>query len=135
MIQQARRLRRTQTRAESRLWKRLRDRQFLGYKFRRQRPVPPFIADFACNELKLIIEVDGSYHAFRKSYDDRRTAYLNRRGYQVIRYCNGQVLNNLAETLQGLAEIIIARERELGISRHGGNCDGCQPAGRRGPSP
>jgi very-short-patch-repair endonuclease len=61
--ERARSLRLSSTDAERRLWRALRDRQLEGYKFRRQRPIGPFIADFVCLERLLIIELDGSQHA------------------------------------------------------------------------
>jgi very-short-patch-repair endonuclease len=89
----ARAMRHEPTEAERALWKRLRFRQINGLKFRRQVPVGPFIADFLCFEVRLILEVDGSQHAEdRADYDLRRTAYLERQGYRVLRFWNGDVL-------------------------------------------
>ena len=59
--------------AEQKIWQHLRDRRLGGFKFRRQDPVPPFIADFICAELKLIVEVDGESHEEQPDYDARRT--------------------------------------------------------------
>ena len=70
----ARTLRTNQTKAEARLWRRLRDRQLVGAKFRRQTPVGPYIADFVCYAVKLIIEVDGGQHADAAEADAVRTA-------------------------------------------------------------
>jgi very-short-patch-repair endonuclease len=58
-------------------------------------PIDPFIADFVCRERMLVIEVDGSQHADNEDYDRRRTAYLNARGYSVLRLLNGEVLYEL----------------------------------------
>jgi very-short-patch-repair endonuclease len=83
--ERARSLRLSSTDAERRLWRALRDRQLEGYKFRRQRPIGPFIADFVCLERLLIIELDGSQHA-DSNYDDARTAWLEQHGWCVLRF-------------------------------------------------
>jgi very-short-patch-repair endonuclease len=102
----ARRLRSNQTDAERRLWLLLRDRRLAGHKFRRQRPIGPYIADFASIGYRLIVEVDGGQHA-DSSTDARRTAWLERYGWRVIRIWNNDVLNNR----DGVADQIL---RKLG---------------------
>jgi very-short-patch-repair endonuclease len=86
-IAHARRLRRDMTRFERRLWSLLRQRPE-GLKFRRQHPACGFIADFACVEARLIIELDGSQHADQAAADARRTAILEAHGWQVMRFWN-----------------------------------------------
>ena len=86
-IAHARRLRRDMTRFERRLWSLLRQRPE-GLKFRRQHPACGFIADFACVEARLIIELDGSQHADQAAADARRTAILEADGWQVMRFWN-----------------------------------------------
>ncbi|MGH8447220.1 MAG: endonuclease domain-containing protein, partial [Solimonas sp.] len=73
------------TDAEQKLWYQLRAHRFLGLKFKRQKPVGPYIVDFACPERGLVIELDGGQHAERKAQDDRRSAYLAERGFTVLR--------------------------------------------------
>ena len=75
------------TRFERRLWSLLRQRPE-GLKFRRQHPACGFIADFACVEARLIIELDGSQHADQAAADARRTAILEAHGWQVMRFWN-----------------------------------------------
>ena len=58
----ARRLRREQTPAEQKLWARLRNRRLAGRKFRRQMPLGKFVADFACYDARLVVELDGGQH-------------------------------------------------------------------------
>ena len=99
----ARRLRRNQTDAEMRLWLHLRDRRLIGLKFRRQVPVAGFVADFLCETAKLIIEIDGSQHADNE-HDAMRTAELNAAGYEVLRFWNNEVLQNLDGVLQRIVE-------------------------------
>ena len=90
-VSRARELRREATDAEKLLWSRLRDRR-LGCKFKRQRPIGPFVADFCCHERALVIELDGEQHAFDRIRDEKRTLFLNRHGYRVIRFWNYEVL-------------------------------------------
>ena len=71
-IQKARTLRSNLTTAEQHVWRRLRYRQIDSHKFRRQRPVGPYIVDFVCLEVKLIVEVDGGQHSDNKLYDEAR---------------------------------------------------------------
>ncbi|HEY8615367.1 endonuclease domain-containing protein [Phenylobacterium sp.] len=90
----ARALREDDTEAEARLWAVLRDRRLGGWKWRRQVPVGPFIADFMCEAAGLVVELDGGQHAEQEAYDARRTAALERAGFRVIRFWNSQVLEN-----------------------------------------
>ena len=101
-IQKARALRSNLTDAEQFLWQRLRYRQIEGHKFRRQRPVGPYIVDFVCLEVKLIIEVDGGQHSDNKTYDMVRDRWLEEEGYRVLRFWNNEVLKNI----EGVIEII-----------------------------
>jgi len=102
----ARRLRRNSTEAERLLWRKLRSRQVAGLKFRRQRPVGRFIADFACAEARLVVELDGGQHARRTSRDVRRDRVLRGLGFRVLRFWNGDVLRNPAAVLQAIADAV-----------------------------
>lgn len=88
--QQARRLRRTETEEERRLWSDLRDRRLNDYKFSRQIPLGAYVADFLCREQRLIVEIDGFHHAERRT-DKTRTDWLNRQGYSVLRFWNHEI--------------------------------------------
>jgi len=101
-VAKARALRRSSTEAEKRLWNLLRNRSVTGLKFARQVPIDPFVVDFVCRDRMLIIEVDGSQHMDDEDYDRRRTAYLNGRGYTVLRFWNTEVLRELG----GVHEVI-----------------------------
>ena len=92
-IRRARSLRKEQTEAEKKLWGYLRGRRLNGYKFVRQEPIGPFIADFLCRERKLVVEVDGATHSeiHEVEYDERRTIYLNTKGFRVLRVQNDDV--------------------------------------------
>jgi very-short-patch-repair endonuclease len=89
--------------AENLLWQKvLRSRQFLGHKFHRQKPIGPYVVDFYCAELKLVIEVDGDSHADQPDYDAQRTAFLESHGLRVLRYANRDILNNLPGVFEHL---------------------------------
>ena len=88
----AKALRGGMTDAERRLWSRLRHEQ-LGAKFRRQHPVGSYVLDFACLELKLAIEIDGSQHLDASSYDERRTVWLASQGFDMLRFWANEVLS------------------------------------------
>jgi very-short-patch-repair endonuclease len=92
MHHRAKTLRKNMTDAERVLWHSLRNRQLGGFKFRRQKPIGPYIVDFVCIEKKLIIEVDGGQHATKVEHDDKRSEYLRKEGYKIIRFWNNDVL-------------------------------------------
>ena len=94
-IARARKLRSNLTDAESYLWRHLRFRQIAGHKFRRQRPIGPYIVDFVCLEKKVVIEVDGGQHAQTQTLDDTRDKWLRAHGYVVLRFWNNEVLREV----------------------------------------
>jgi very-short-patch-repair endonuclease len=102
----ARRLRRTQTDVESRLWSRLRDRQICGAKFRRQHPLGPFIVDFCCVERRLAIELDGGQHSAQTEEDGKRTLFLRRLGFRVLRLWDNEVLMNFEAVLEQIFQAL-----------------------------
>ena len=106
----ARRLRSNLTEAERALWRELRHRQ-LGFRFRRQFPIPPYIVDFACLEARLIVEVDGGQHS-RPGDHDRRDATLQRKGWCVLRLWNNEVLENLSGVLEKIADTLGPRSTD-----------------------
>ena len=108
----ARHLRRNQTEAEKLLWYKIRDRQVNGFKFKRQQPLWNYIADFLCSELFLIVEVDGGQHN-GSTQDEIRTKFLNDHGYEVVRFWNNEVLENIEGVAQSLTLTLSRREREL----------------------
>ncbi len=95
-----RNLRKNSTDAEKRMWSLLRNRQLVGYKFRRQHPIKKFIVDFACPEELLAIEIDGGQHVESKKVDDERTQFLETQGYRVLRFWNDQVLKETEAVLE-----------------------------------
>jgi len=102
MTRRARSLRTEPTDAERELWRRLKDRQINGWRFRRQHPIVPYVANFACVEAKLIIEVDGGQHN-ESRIDAIRDTRLRKRGWQVLRFWNNDVLSNTDGVVQVIA--------------------------------
>lgn len=98
----ARALRAQMTDAESLLWQQLRGRRFQGFKFRRQRPLGPYILDFVCLEAGLVIEIDGGQHAEQQAYDQARTALIESHNLAVIRFWNHEVMNDTAAVLENI---------------------------------
>ena len=98
-----RHLRKNPTDAEQKLWSCLRRKQLHGYRFRRQRPIGPYIVDFVCLEVSLIIEVDGGQHAEQIEKDEARTSFLEKEGFRVIRFWNNDVLVNT----DGVLDVIL----------------------------
>jgi very-short-patch-repair endonuclease len=107
-IDRVRRLRRDATPAERKLWSALRGSALGGFKFRRQQRLGPFVADFACQSARLVIEVDGDSHAHQIDYDAQRAEFLAKEGYRVLRFTNRDVMENL----EGVCRAI---EAALGI--------------------
>jgi len=101
----ARNLRANETEAEYRLWSDLRNRRLNGYKFSRQIPIGVYIVDFVCREQRLVVELDGSQHA-ESERDERRTEWLNRQGYSVLRFWNTEVLQERSAILDTILAVL-----------------------------
>ena len=92
----AKNLRKNDTDLENKLWYAIRNRQIDNHKFRRQHQIDNYIVDFVCVEKKLIIELDGSQHAFKDNveYDKLRKVNLEKKGYRVLRFWNNEIFEN-----------------------------------------
>lgn len=99
-VDRARRLRVSQTDAEQKLWRHLRNRQLQGWKFRRQHEIDRYIADFVCPDAGLVVELDGGQHDEQVAYDETRTRKLQDMGYRVLRFWDNDVLTNIEGVLQ-----------------------------------
>lgn len=99
-----RHLRSHMTLQEVRLWARLQKRGLVGYKFRRQHQIGPYIVDFYCPRLKLAIELDGGYHfeLEQRAYDRERQRYIESLGVKVVRYTNADVDSDIDAVLEDL---------------------------------
>ena len=106
MLDNAKRLRTSQTDAEVRLWYHLRAHRFLGIKFKRQKPIGKYIVDFVCMERGLVIELDGGQHGERQAYDVERDAYLASRGFRVLRFWNDDVLRDTESVLEAIRQAL-----------------------------
>lgn len=114
LVGRARGLRRRSTWGEEALWSVLRGRRF-GWKFRRQHPIGSRIADFACPELRVVVEIDGVSHRSRHSDDMRRERQIEALGWQIIRVAESAVLADRVKVARGLAVRLGERAREMGV--------------------
>lgn len=112
----ARSLRRDMTKSETVLWTALKGRALDGWKFRRQHPVGPYIAVFACLEAKTIVEVDGATHntAAELEHDRNRTKFLEAEGFSIVRVTNAGIY----EDLDGVVRVISKALAPSGPSGH-----------------
>lgn len=114
LIARARQLRREATTAESLLWELLRDRRLLGRKFRRQHPIGQFIADFFCDDARLIIEIDGAVHRepTQQERDRLREEILREHGFAMLRFTNEQIFDHTEQVLREIAAFVTAHSYE-----------------------
>ena len=105
----AKTMRHNATDAESLMWQILRAKRFMHLKFRRQHVIKPYIVDFYCHDIGLVIELDGSQHATEDAieYDAERTKFLEALGLTVVRYWNHDVLSRTDMVLEDLWQICL----------------------------
>ncbi|RYF18438.1 MAG: endonuclease domain-containing protein [Comamonadaceae bacterium] len=113
----AKALRKSSTDAENLLWYRLRNRQLLDLKFRRQRPVGKYIADFACLEIGLVVELDGGQHAEQTAYDAAREEEMKRLGFQTLRFWDNEVLKETDAVMEKIRQVAEALTLTPTLSR------------------
>ena len=106
-VKRARELRRDGSRAEKICWELLRDRRMSGLKFRRQHPIGPYFADFACVSRKLVIEIDGDHHAFQVEADTRRTRAMERDGWRVLRFWANHVVQDRESIWAEIEQVVL----------------------------
>ncbi len=105
----------TVSRAEKYLWKHVLSRNQQGVKFKRQRPILYFIVDFFSQEIGLIIEIDGNSHINKGDYDKMRQNKLEALGYTIIRFSEGDVINNLGDVIIQIQHAIHCLREEKNI--------------------
>ena len=102
----ARKLRKYPTDTEQHLWSHLRDKQIEGYRFRRQHPLGRYIVDFVNLEKKLVIELDGGQHVLDPR-DHVRDEWLRAEGYNLLRFWDNEVFNNLEGVLENIRNALL----------------------------
>ncbi|MCH7312645.1 endonuclease domain-containing protein [Acinetobacter sp. ANC 4805] len=104
LLEFAKAMRTNATDAEHLIWQLLRAKRFMNLKFRRQHVIAPYIVDFYCHEIGLVIELDGSQHGTDDAieYDAERTKFLEVLGLTVVRYWNHDVLSRTDVVLEDL---------------------------------
>jgi very-short-patch-repair endonuclease len=131
----ARELRKSMTPHEVKLWLRLRALRTIGYHFRRQSPLAPYVVDFECRQARLVIEVDGDQHGFdeHRQRDAVRDQALERRGYKVLRFSNGEVTREIDGVMEA---IYLALKNPHPATRHSASQEARERAyGEWPPSP
>jgi very-short-patch-repair endonuclease len=117
----ARKLRKDMPEAEQRLWYFIRRSELGGFRFRRQHTIGPYIVDFACLEAKLVIELDGDQHALGDApkRDEKRDAYLTAEGFEVLRFWNNEVYENIDGVLEAILDAAMnsVRAKQVESSR------------------
>jgi len=108
-----REMRRIPTDAERKLWSIVRRRQLGGWYFRRQHPIPPYIADFACAEAMVGVEADGGQHA-GSARDLRRDRFMEGLGWRVLRFWNNGILDNPEGVAGAILEALGPLRKEQG---------------------
>ena len=118
------------TGAEAILWSMLRNRQLDGWTFRRQAPVAGAIADFACHEIRLIIELDGGVHDLHEARDAERDNRLRKASYEVLRFRNGDFSRNPAVVTEAIRRHAVGRTKPPHPTGSAGHL---LPQGEKGP--
>ena len=128
-VSRARQLRRNSTDAERLMWRALRS-SLPQFKWRRQMPVGPYFADFACYSERLIVELDGGQHSEAMNYDANRTRLMEAKGYRVVRFWNNDVLGNLDGVIEEITSQLSSPSRSEAagpsLSQGRGLVEACQ---------
>ena len=109
--QRSKELRKNLTPSEKRFWFHVRGNKVLGFHFRRQHPIGPYIADFCLEKIKLVIEIDGETHDFRYEKDVIKDQYLKEQGYEVIRIPSKDVMNKLDDVIEMIFRICEEKQK------------------------
>jgi very-short-patch-repair endonuclease len=98
------------------LWGRLKRLHARGYHFRRQRPVNGYYLDFVCIDRMLVVELDGGHHnePLQAEHDGIRDAILARAGYQVVRFANAEVRQDIDRVMDIIVQALEARPSRFG---------------------
>jgi|SRR5690554_4321959 very-short-patch-repair endonuclease len=109
----ARKLRNDSTKSEIKLWMELKGKQIYGYDFQRQKPLLNYIVDFYCNELELVIELDGYSHQFEEVVikDEYKEAELKKYGLTILRFDDDEIMKDMNNVLKTIEQYIIEFEK------------------------
>jgi very-short-patch-repair endonuclease len=121
----AKQLRKESTKAEKIVWELIRNRKFMGLKFRRQHVIEGFVLDFYCHEAKLGIEIDGGIHFRRKDYDKLRQEVIESEDIKIIRVTNKEIADNKSSILGKIKETIVDRPVPLPLGEGGKESAAC----------
>lgn len=94
------------TLAEVLLWNKIKGKQLLGYDFDRQKPILEFIVDFYCEQLNLIIEVDGFTHDYKMEHDKQRQVKLESLGLSLLRFQDFEIKKDIENVIQRIVDWI-----------------------------
>ena len=120
-------MRRDPTPAERLLWQNLRNRRIGNFKFRRQVPLRPYIADFYCSAAQLVVEVDGISH-IEPSADAERDSWMARHGIRVLRFANRDVFSNVEGVLIEIGLVAAAFPSPNPLPQGEGGSEGFSPS-------
>lgn len=120
LLKEARQLRKNQTKAEEILWQLVRNKQLDNLKFRRQHQIGPYIVDFYCHDKRLIVELDGGIHNTPKQqkHDQKRDRYLKSLGFNILRFPNKEVYNNVELILRKISDFDNSSSKKETDSTH-----------------
>jgi very-short-patch-repair endonuclease len=112
-LKKAKLLRKNTTKTEALLWEKLKEKQVLGLRFRRQHPVNIYIVDFYCHSAKLVVELDGGIHKSQREYDTSRTKDLEMYGLNVVRFFNSEIENDIEKVISKIKKKILQIDPSL----------------------
>ena len=108
----AKQLHRNMSPAEAKLWAYLRAHRLNGVHFRNQHAIGSYVVDFCAPREKIVIELDGSQHLDQDKYDAERSAFLESKGYGVLRFWNGAVMNDIDGVLRSIEHALEEKETQ-----------------------
>ena len=103
---------------EALMWKLLRNRKLAGFRFRRQHPIPPYIADYYCAVSKLIVELDGDTHIGSEEYDRVREEFFRSEGYRVLRFWNPEAFDDEASVIECIYQACVEGVKANPLVQH-----------------
>lgn len=108
----AKKLHRNMTPPEAKLWARLRAHRTADIHFRNQHAIGNYVVDFCAPHRKLIVELDGSQHLDQEKYDSERNAFLESKGYRILRFWNNEVMNDIEGVMRAIDLALDGKKRE-----------------------